>query len=83
MKIVFYLAIVEGVEEGVGDIDSVTSVTMLSYKGVSGNLKSRYIYLKSRYVEGNILKAYYTFKASVSAWLHAKLSKIIKATNLV
>ena len=37
----FYLSIVEGVKETVGNIKSVTSVTVLSYKGVTGNLKSR------------------------------------------
>ena len=41
MEISFYLAIVERVEEGVGDINSVTSVTMFRYKSVTGNLRSR------------------------------------------
>merc|ERR1719234_2965933 len=35
------LAIVEGVKEGVGDINSVTSVTVLSYKSVTRNLINR------------------------------------------
>ena len=40
-KIDIHLAIVERIEEGVTDINSVASITMLSYKGITGNLKSR------------------------------------------
>ena len=61
MKIDFYLAIVERVEEGVGDINSVTSITMLRYKCVTGNLRSRYS-SRAKLPQGNILKVYYTFK---------------------